>query len=481
MRLFFMTWDGKEFGLSDVVARLGGNSHEIVYWTYFNENSVDRAKFPDTIFHNVFDALAGKPAEDIDVSDFHPPGEDLIAEFRETELTVLTMMNKKYWNISLEERKHLYYGFLSYWFGVLRTLKPDAIIYSAIPHTVYDFVVYNLAVNMNIKVIIFQPVLLTNGYAIVMNDYKKGSAALLDEMKRNEDKKFSLADLRPETRTHYQKHAEIGEDVLPYYTRQVLTLYKGVGLFLAKLRSLWTSLLVHKDFSVFVTLLTYVPRRLGPNLKKEYILVQSQADFSKKFIYATLQYQPEAQTCPQAGVFADQLLMIETLSASLPEGWLVYVKEHPALWLLRGVKFYNYRYKGYYKAIAKLKNVRLVPIDTNSFQLIRHSQGVATGAGSVGWEAILRSKPVLVFGYPWYQDCEGVFKVTDTASCKAAMHKLLNGFKVSQQKVINFLACLDKVIVEAYFEFYTREVSKINRQQNVHNLVQAIETELSLR
>ncbi|MDO8558224.1 MAG: hypothetical protein Q7S09_03495 [bacterium] len=481
MRLFFMSWDGKEFGLSDVVAQLGGNSHEIVYWTYFNESSVDRAKFPSTIFHSVFDALAGKPAEGIDVSNFHPPGEELITEFQETELTVLTMMNKKYWDISLEERKHLYYGFLSYWSGVLQALKPDAIIYSAIPHTVYDFVVYDLAMKMHIKVIIFEPVLLTNGYTIVMNDYKKGSVALLDEMKRNESKQFSLTDLRPETRTHYQKHAEVGEDVSPHYTRQVLTLYKGVGLFLAKLRSVWTSLLVHKDFSVFVTLLTYVPRTLGPNLKKEYVRVQSRADFSEKFIYATLQYQPEAQTCPQAGVFVDQLLMIETLSASLPEGWLVYVKEHPALWLLRGLKFYNFRYRGYYKAIAKLKNVKVVPIGTSSFQLIRHSQVVATGAGSVGWEAILRSKPVLVFGYPWYQHSEGAFKVKDTASCKAAVQKIMNGFKVSQQKVINLLACLDTVSVEAYFDSYTHEISKIDRRQNVHNLVLAIETELSPR
>ena len=120
MRLFFITWDGKKFGLSDVVAQLKEKGHEIIYWTYFREESADQSKFPDTIFHSVFDALEGKPAKGVDTSDFQPPGADLMREFQETELTVLTMMGKKYWRFSLEERKHLYYRFLGYWYGVLQ-------------------------------------------------------------------------------------------------------------------------------------------------------------------------------------------------------------------------------------------------------------------------------------------------------------------------------------------------------------------------
>ena len=331
---------------------------------------------------------------------------------------------------------------------------------------------------MSIKTIIFEPVLLTTGWTIVMRDYTVGSSVLIDKINHNADTQFSLADLRPSTREHYQKYAEIGEDTPPLYTQHVLSFYKGIGLSFIKLRSLWTSLTVHRDFSVFKTLLTYIPRRLGPNLKKEYLRVQSPVDFAKKFVYATLQYQPESQTCPQAGVFADQLLMIETLSAALPAGWLIYVKEHPALWLVLGVKFYNFRPKGYYETLASLKNVKVVPVETNSFQLIRHSQAVATGAGSVGWEALLRSKPVLVFGYPWYQHCEGAFKVTDTASCKEALEKIKKGYAASAQQMINYLVSLDAVCVEAYFDPYTEEVSKIGPQQNAQNIVQAIETEL---
>ena len=478
MKLFLISWSGNEKGLVDVAANLRSLSHEITYWACFGYERIDKTRFPNTIFHNVFDALEGKPAEGIDTFDFLLPGEDLIKELYETEITVLTMMYKKFPHYSLEERKHLYYHFLWYWRGVLNKLKPDAIIYSGIPHTVYDYVVYSLAKKFGIKIIISEPILGNNGWEIIMNDYKIGSADLISQIKQNGTKQFSLADLKPDTREHYQKHAEIGEDAPPFYLKQDLRRYGGMGLFLTKLRSFWTSLTVLKDFSVFIKVFAYLPMRFGQNLKKEYISVQSPADFEKPYVYATLQYQPEAQTCPQAGVFVDQVLMVETLSSALPAGWFLYVKEHPILWLRRGLRFFDFRYKGYYKEIAKLKNVKLVPVETNSFQLIRHSRAVATGAGSVGWEAILRSRPALIFGYPWYQHCHGVFKVRGTEDCRAALKKINDGFKIPQEKVINFLAALDRASFQGSFDLFDERISKISLAQNVANITGAIDKEL---
>ncbi|KKT29405.1 hypothetical protein A3G55_00425 [Candidatus Giovannonibacteria bacterium RIFCSPLOWO2_12_FULL_44_25] len=480
MKLFLISWDGKELGLIDAALKLKENSHEIVYWTYFRDESIDKSKFPKTVFHNVFDALAGKPADGIDTLDFLPPGEDLLKQFYETESVILTMMHKKFEWSPIEQRKHFYHHFLQYWYGVIKKLKPDAIIYSSIPHTVYDFVIYDLARKLGIKIIIFEDILIANGWVIVMNDYKAGSADLIKQIKENAYSRFSLADLNPDTRAHYKSQTENGGDKSPLYLKEDLVRYRGLSQFLIKLRSLWTTLTVLKEISVLWKALTYLPRQFGPNLKKEHLSVQSAPDFGKKYVYVTLQYQPEAQTCPQAGVFSDQILMVETLASVLPEGWLVYVKEHRIVWLRRGLNYYDCRYKGYYREIAKLKNVRLVPIETDSFQLIRHSQAVATGAGTVGWEAILRGKPALIFGYPWYQHSEGVFKIKDAASCREALEKIKNGFKVSQEKIINFLTCLDRVSLQAYFHPYIQRtsLSKISVRQNSENIAGAIEAEL---
>ncbi|MDP2946803.1 MAG: capsule biosynthesis protein, partial [Nanoarchaeota archaeon] len=94
-------------------------------------------------------------------------------------------------------------------------------------------------------------------------------------------------------------------------------------------------------------LIQYIANKFKQNLKKEYNSVQTKPDFDKKFIYVPLNLQPECSTSPQGNIFVDQILMIETLSASLPSDWIIYVKEHPIQWLRRGLNFFYYLYQGY--------------------------------------------------------------------------------------------------------------------------------------
>ena len=209
-------------------------------------------------------------------------------------------------------------------------------------------------------------------------------------------------------------------------------------------------------------------------MKTEHESVQSKPDFSKKFVYAPLQYQPECMTSPMAGVFVDQLLMLEVLSASVPDDVLIYVKDHPTQWKPRGLVFFSYRYRGYYKAIAKLKNVRLVPIETDNYELIHGSIGVVTATGTPGWEALLRGKPAITFGYAWYRDCPGVFKVHDVRSCREAIHKVIRGVKITQQDIINYLASFQKVVPNLYREAYCHKVSLIGVEENVKNHVRIL-------
>ena len=63
---------------------------------------------------------------------------------------------------------------------------------------------------------------------------------------------------------------------------------------------------------------------------------------------------------------------------------------------------------------------------------------VATISGTVGVEALLKSKKCLVFGNAWYKSCHGVLKITDSTSneeisnfinMKFDKSKFLNNFK----------------------------------------------------
>jgi capsule polysaccharide export protein KpsC/LpsZ len=207
--------------------------------------------------------------------------------------------------------------------------------------------------------------------------------------------------------------------------------------------------------------------------------LQVKPDLEKKFIYAPLNFQPERTTSPQGDMFYDQILMIETLAHSLPRDWVIYVKEHPSQWIFKSKTNYsNFRYKGYYEKIAKLKNVFLVPTNTDTFVLTNKSRAVATVAGTAGWEAVLRRKPVLIFGYVWYRDCPGLFKVNDVESCREALEKIAGGFRVEEQKIINYLKSFDEATTHGYFEEIDAPDSELTKEENKQSIAQAILTEL---
>ena len=179
-------------------------------------------------------------------------------------------------------------------------------------------------------------------------------------------------------------------------------------------------------------------------------------------------------------MFADQILMIEILASVLPKGWLIYVKEHPIQWLRSGVEFSSSKYRGYYKKISEIKNVCLVPVETSSNRLIKESQAVAAISGAAGWEAVLRSKPAMIFGYPWYLDCPGLFRVSDSDSCKEALKKINQGFLLDRQQIINYLSSLDKAAIRAFLTPNAGEDANLTFEESMSNITNKLIEELKL-
>lgn len=477
MRLFFIGWSGKDFGLTEVVRTLK-QRHEIVYWSGDGKEFESlTAEFPVTIFHDHFDALHGIPARGVNVSVFPPPGVSLLTRLLDVESVVLTMMNKRFESKLVSERKHLYYHHVQYWNGVLTTLRPDAIIFPCAPHTVYDYVIYGLAKLLSIRTISFELTLI-GARSLVMQDFTIGSDGLRLAITANLEKHFELCDLPADIRQDYERQVDARVSHTPPYMSAQFARYTGLKKFFIKFNSVRANLMVHKDFTIFLKLLTYLPRRFMQNMRTEYAAVESLPDFTKKFIYAPLSYQPERTSSPQGGIFVDQLLMLEMLSASVPPDWFIYVKEHPVQWLHRGPDFFSYRHRGYYREIAHLKNVRVIPLKTDTYTLVERAAAVATITSTAGWEAILRSKPVIVFGYPWYQHAPGIVPVTDVPSCREAVKKILSGFMPSGQQVINYLTHVGLASFHGYCEPNVNGVGVLGASRNARAVVQAIETEL---
>ena len=129
------------------------------------------------------------------------------------------------------------------------------------------------------------------------------------------------------------------------------------------------------------------------------------ADFTKKFVYFPLHYQPEASTCVCAQKYEKQLFFIDGWAKSLPADTILYVKEHYAL--------IGHRDPQFYVELQKYPNVKIINPWESSRKLIENSVAVTTLTGTAGLEAMLLRKPVFIGGNAVYENAPGIIKVTD--------------------------------------------------------------------
>jgi hypothetical protein len=464
--------------IKSLISALEEKSHQVVYWVG-TENNPD-IEIPGIVVQTYESARLCQPAPGISLSDFPPVGEDIIGKLHKEESLILGIMNKQLDWMCIDERKHLYYNMLSYWHGVMEKYKPDLILLNSLPHTAFTYVIYALAKLFGIKVIMFdsahvgEPI--SDRMLMYIDSWKK-SAVLEKTLEKNREKNFSLTDLSQDLQDYYLLHTKGATDPTPVYIKDDRKLYSFSNTMLLKIKIILRSV---KDGTLFEKIFSFITKISKENIKQEYQNVQKEAGMKQRFVYLPLHYQPECTTNPLGYIFSDQILMIEILSASLPPGWLLYVKEHPTQWLIRGLNFFSSRYRGYYKRIARLANVRLVPIKTDNYALIRHAQAVATVTGTAGFEALIRGKPAILFGYSWYMDCPGVFKVNGVSSCKNAFEEIKKGAHIKEQQIINFLKSLDEAAFhgnETIEDMNCRRMN-IKERKSMDNSIEAILSEL---
>lgn len=138
-------------------------------------------------------------------------------------------------------------------------------------------------------------------------------------------------------------------------------------------------------------------------MKKVYKKHSIKMDPNQKYIFYAIHFEPEAAT----GVVVDlqnQLTIIQILSQCLPEGWLLYVKDHPHQYNINNTLDHYYltniqffKDAGFYEELLKFTNVRLIDLNTPSEDLIKHCIATSTINGSIILESILCQKPCITF------------------------------------------------------------------------------------
>jgi len=483
-------------------------SIDVMYWggskEGFRQAQDDKEHFSRTIFHDSFDAVQGLPPRELEEEKFEPPGTYLVNKFNRTESQILTMMNSvEPIPVPLLKKKHIYFKYLKYWYGVLKKYKPDAIFFGDVPHLTYQHLLYRVAKELAIPTIMHRAIQVRG--RIMFMDNVEEYRTLREKYKEYSHSSFSVEDLSGDIKKYYLEQTSAPKDSKVFYMKDDYIKRLSKNAYAAP--SVYKVFIHLKNLTFWQTAKTYLKilfrkkpivglrplfvrglamRRyvqrwssIRRGFEKEYRSLVKHVDFSEKFVYVPLQNQPEGNTSAMGDVFVDQILMIDIVASALPAGWKLYVKESPLQW--SAFRAYAGRYGDYYKDIASLRNVTFVSPDTPTLELIDKSQAVATVTGTAGWEAVLRGKPALLFGYIWYMCCDGVFQVGSKKDVEEALMKIKNGYKPDRQKVLNFLKAVDEVSVRAFQNTRFQKGNKlaISMEENIQNITNGFIHELS--
>jgi len=324
---------------------------------------------------------------------------------------------------------------IRFWNHILDTYDIDVFFSPEVVHDGFSYVIYLLCKIKNIAYLSTEKISFPDRLYVVADVNEQlpfFGREYSENLKKYIKNKIDEISLRDDIKEMYDFYTG-DKDITPHYMkgvfdkiyikrfRDIKMRVKFILLLLANLFSFSINvneIFLKYSFSSFVfreadTFLSYYETKTG------------KIDYSKKFIYVPLHYQPERTTSPLGGMFVDQVLMVKMLSYYLPDNWLIYVKEHPSMKKVnRGCPRSTHRSKQYYDELASMKNVVLVSMYENTYNLIDNCQAVAVVTGTAGLEAVMRNKQCLMFGYGYLQYAPNVITIRNNKDCASAMYKL---------------------------------------------------------
>lgn len=425
-----------------------------------------RSRFPGVIFHDHLKAVGGEevPLESTSI-DLPALDADLLVDMAYHEVIAFSMMDRlDIVGMGFQERRRFYHWSLRYWSAVLDHVQPDVYFNPSTPHQVYDYILYILCRRRGIQTILFSDPFAIN-LVYPMADFKTGSQRILDSYREKLSREIpATIPLAEGTEQRlaallgkYEKarHASIGSLLdqdrsrssliwdltrhIPYYLKHGFQVLKGVfsvrNLKASEAAAHEIRLLFHRDIE---------SRIWTSRLRRYYQSLAIPVEMKRPYVYVALHFQPELSTSPEGSVFVDQFLMVNLLSKAVPEGWLIYVKEHPVQFTPLWGSNKSARSLDFYSDLASLPNVRLIPLETKPFELTDNARAVASISGTSCWEAVMRGTPALVFGHTWYNGCEGMFFTPTLKDCTEAIQIIKQGYAVDHRKVRLFIQAIEE-------------------------------------
>jgi hypothetical protein len=411
---------------------------------------------PNVQTNNIYDMLDFKKLNFQDFesySTFPPLDLKILSALSEHETEALTMMDNVFPTMSYSQRKSVYFSALRFFNGLLLINKITHFICFAMPHQIYDYIIYILSKYYNLKIIIFyrSPI---HGYIYSFSDLHE---QLPNFRKLYNSNLISYKGLNHNNLFAYSGFLRVYEDyVLPQ---------KLPALFYMKKKSLISKVLKYKKlfFNGFKNLSL---KRFSLSLYyyfisikvKIFIFIKAKSvNSSLNYFYFPLHYQPEGTTSPMADYFVNQTLIIEMISNYLPKDYYLVIKEHP------NQTPFTVKNLNFFKRLSALKNIIIIPTSTKSLSLIRDSKAVISATGTVLLESLFLKKPAMMFGNYVMQYAPNIFHIKNNSDCIRAIEIIIKGdFFISDFESLVFLKTLETFVIPGEFALrWTNELRKL--------------------
>lgn len=330
------------------------------------------------------------------------------------------------------DREAIFYYWLLWTCNKIHKLKPDFLLMSESPHSYLQYLIYELCEFTSIKTLSFgmitkfSPVLyLRNGiYGENINFDKKPYDKSIDNILINRAKDILKKDL--------QKNDFLGNIIL----QDQIDLHNKITSLSGKLKynlretiKTILSLVPHSSVKkVFIKnrpaqvaeiekiiykrygLSHHKTHRIQENIWHELQNTQqlcSKSIGNNKYVYISLHYEPERNSCPDGYTFYEQVKLISAIRAIIPSDINLLVKEHPSQTSRARIGYVG-RSSFFYQMVSKMSGVALISSNVDSKLLINGAQFTASLGGTMSLETALIGKKSIIFGHPWFKGAPNI-------------------------------------------------------------------------
>ncbi len=179
------------------------------------------------------------------------------------------------------------------------------------------------------------------------------------------------------------------DNVVVYFRYE--RLYKGEDNLLQKIKSNMRTAL-------------YLYRKLRFDLfqARYFDICRVDDELPEHFVLFALQYTPESSINGLEPYFIDQTRAIDLIRHSLPSGYYLLVKEHPAI---AGV-----RSNSFYETLRHMPGIQLVHPSVPTMCLVEKAKLTASITGTIGLECFFAGRPCMLFGRNFFKHLCGSYE-----------------------------------------------------------------------